>query len=79
MIKLIKANPKANRVFSLRPTLISTEDNKTSAQDVDVTFTMEVKDAQQAMQNVTFAIKQDTLAICATNIINNNSNSNKHL
>ena len=77
MIKLIKANPKANRVFSLRPTLISIEDNKTSAQDVDVTFTMEVKDAQQAMQNVTFAIKQDTLAICAINVIN--INSNKHL
>ena len=77
MIKLIEANPKANKVFSLRPTLIPTEDNKTSAQDVDTTFTMEVKDAQQAMQNVTFAIKQDTLAICATNVIDNNSN--KHL
>ena len=39
MIKLIEANPKANRVFSLRPTLIPTKDNKTSAQDVDVIFT----------------------------------------
>ena len=77
MVKLIKANPKANKVFSLRPTLISTEDNKTSAQDVDITFTMEVKDAQQAMWNVTFVIKQDTLAICAINVIDNNSN--KHL
>ena len=77
MIKLIEANPKANRVFSLRPTLISTEDNKTSAQDVDTTITMELKDAQQAMQNVTFTIKQDTLAICAIKVIDNNTN--KHL
>ena len=77
MIKLIEANPKANRVFSLRPTLIPIEDNKASAPDMDVTITMEVKDAQQAMQNVTFAIKQDTLAICAINVIDNNSN--KHL
>ena len=77
MVKLIKANPKANKVFSLRPTLILAEDNKISAQDVDITFTMEVKDAQQAIQNVTFVIKQDILAICATNAIN--SNSNEHL
>ena len=37
---------------------------------MDVTFTMEMKDVQQAMQNVTFAIKQDTSAICATNVVN---------
>ena len=76
VIKMIKANPKANRASSFMPTLVLTNDNKTSAQDVDTNFTMEMKDVQQAMQNVTFATKQDTSVICATNIINN---SNKHL
>ena len=75
MIKLIEGNLKANS-FCLRPTLILNEDNnETSAQDVGVNFAIERKDAQQAMWNVTSAIKQDTSAICATNV----NNSNKHL
>ena len=72
MIKLIKADPKANRVSRLRLNFSPKDNKKTSAQDVDLTSTMEMKDVQQAMWNVTFAIKQDTSAICATNVINSN-------
>ena len=52
VIKLIEVNPKAGNC--LRPTLVLTEENnKTSALDVDLTFTMEMKDVQQTKQNVT--------------------------